>query len=126
MTNKGRKINFIYCYLPVRDLEKSKQWYVSNFHFEEFGETELRIDPMVLLTMVETHETNHYYISAKGSVRPILGFCVNEIDELHSRLKNQGVVVENYCQNTWGTTFEFIDMDGNRIEVWSGYRDDKH
>jgi catechol-2,3-dioxygenase len=120
----NRTVKFIYSYLPVRDVQKSREWYAEIFGFEKFGELELRVSPTVLLTLIETKDDNKYEIKQDGKSLPIIGFCINEVDELHFRLRSNGINVTEIVRHNWGSTFEFLDLDGNKIEVWSGYSEE--
>lgn len=122
--NKHKPVKFIYTYLPVSNLQKSLTWYEQNFGFERFGEMELRINPSVLLTLIETSDSNKFEIRQYGKSRPIIGFCVSNVDDLHSRLKDAGITVTEIARHSWGSLFEFLDPDSNKIEVWSGYSEE--
>jgi len=116
-------VRFIYTYLPVSDLKRSRDWYVEHFGFEVFGETELRVAPTVLLTLVETDDRTAFRILQNGKPRPIIGFCVVEVNSLHAILEDRGVTMTGIVRYNWGSVFEFFDPDGNQLEVWSGYSD---
>ncbi|UUZ78815.1 hypothetical protein LJK88_26415 [Paenibacillus sp. P26] len=85
---------------------------------------ELCITPTVLLTLIETSDTNKIEILQDGKSRPIIGFCVSDVDELHNRLGDAGIAVSEIVRHNWGSVFEFVDPDENKIEVWSGYSEE--
>lgn len=114
-------VQFIYTYLPVGNVQQSRDWYVRHFGFETFGDLELRVSPTVLLTLIETKDENKVEIKQAGKSLPVIGFCVSDVAELHARLRDEGVTVTEIVRHHWGSTFEFLDPDGNKIEVWSGY-----
>ncbi|CAM4289199.1 VOC family protein [Paenibacillus tarimensis] len=115
-------------YLPVSNLERSVKWYE-----ETFGLTVRKREPggaiLVLgngqwLFLLETtgprtaNFTTDQWNGA-GFEMFSLTFEVENIVELHKRLREQGAEVEPLADyDSCGLQFTFKDPDGNKFNVW--------
>lgn len=115
-------------YLPVSNLELATKWYE-----ETFGLTVRKRDPdgsililgdgqwLFLLESIEKRTANFLTRHWEGEEYEMfsLTFEVENIVELHKRLRENGVDVESLVdQDSCGLQFKFKDPDGNKFNVW--------
>ncbi|GIP58936.1 VOC family protein [Paenibacillus woosongensis] len=117
-------------YLPVSDLELAAKWYT-----EIFGLELKRRDPggailvlgdgqwLFLLETTEKRTANFVTSQWDGNEKTYemfsLTFEVENIVELHKKLRDSGVEVEPLMDlDSCGLQFKFKDPDGNKFNVW--------
>lgn len=121
-------------YLPVADLEQATKWYK-----ETFGLTVRPRSPggailvlgngqwLFLLESKEKKTTNFKTEQWSGDEYEMfsLTFEVDNIVELHKRLRISGVYVEPLVdEDGCGLQFKFKDPDGNKFNVWQDVSQD--
>lgn len=115
-------------YLPVSNLEIATKWYE-----ETFGLSVRRREPdgsililgdgqwLFLLESTEKRTSNFMTSQWDGEEYEMfsLTFEVEDIVELHKRLRETGVEVEPLVDHeNCGLQFKFKDPDGNKFNVW--------
>lgn len=119
----------VHCnYLPVRNLKQSVKWYS-----ELFGLTVRKCDEtgaililgdgqwLFLLETLDNRTANFLTNQWDGENYEMfsLTFEVENITELHKRLRENGAEVEPLVDHgSCGLQFKFKDMDGNKFNVW--------
>ncbi len=105
--------------IPVRDLDQSIHWYVTNLGFQLTGKSiehhhaflSLEEGPMLMLW--ETKEDTHANFKFNGQTMPVLLFNTREIHTLHDHLKSKNVEITFYQDEGFGWVLKFIDLNGN-------------
>lgn len=121
-----------YVYLPVKDIDKSVEWYQANLgisvkipKFKDDLNTYivvLNLENEVPILLFETNENNQgHFFRYK---RPFQRFAINctDIEHTHKVLKDRGVEVTDIIVRgeNQAKYFLFKDIDGNLIEAaWS-------
>jgi glyoxylase I family protein len=114
--------------LPVSNLELATKWYEENF-----GLTVRKREPdgsililgdgqwLFLLETKEQRTANFITSQWEGEEYEMfsLTFEVENIVELHKKLRENGAVVEPLVDHdSCGLQFKFKDLDGNKFNVW--------
>jgi glyoxylase I family protein len=115
-------------YLPVSNLQLASKWYE-----EMFGLTVRKRDPegaililgdgqwLFLLESTDKNNANFTTSQWDGDNYEMfsLTFEVENIVELHKRLREKGIDVEPLNDHgSCGLQFKFKDLDGNKFNVW--------
>lgn len=114
-------------YIPVTNVEKSSDWYVSKLGAElSYQDQEKAIinlaEQSLFLVKAKEGQTSNF-IDASGKVRFSLTFEVDglsALENMHHDFVNQGIKageIEN--RGHAGRNFVFEDLDGNKFDVWS-------
>ncbi|MGZ9583754.1 VOC family protein [Paenibacillus marinisediminis] len=115
--------------IPVKDIHQSAEWYSNHLGFEVVppikGIADL-ISPVglrICLFRPDYDDVNSYwYVQEKENYRVRVCLRVSDIYQLHRNLKESGVIVgEIEGGEGCGWTFEFWDINGNKLVAWSGY-----
>lgn len=114
-------------YIPVKNVEHSADWYVTNLAAERSYQDEdkaiinLANQSFFLVKASENQSSN--FLDYKGEKWFSVTFEVNGMDslqKLHQDLKEKGVEVgEIENRGHAGRNFVFYDLDGNAFDVWS-------
>ncbi|PFA63051.1 glyoxalase [Bacillus sp. AFS015802] len=114
-------------YIPVTNVERSTEWYVTKLDAEVSYKDEdkailnLANQSMFLVKSKENQTAN--FIDVHGEERFSLTFEVNGLDALqtlHGDFISSGIVVgEIENRGHSGRNFVFYDPDGNKFDVWS-------
>ncbi|MGA5691392.1 VOC family protein [Cytobacillus pseudoceanisediminis] len=116
-------------YIPVKNLEKSSQWWIGNFNLEfvvplkpESEQAILKLGDGQWLHLVKTRgDQTTNFISQKDGVEYdmfSLTFEVREIEKLYQRCVKNGVKIEGLeLRKGCGINFRFYDPDGNKYDV---------
>ncbi|AKL96996.1 lactoylglutathione lyase [Clostridium aceticum] len=126
-----------YIYLPVKNIDKSVEWYESNLgmkvkipKFKDDLDTYvvvLSIEYGIPLLLFETNDKNHGHFLRHGQSFQRFAINCRDIDYTHKTLKNKGVEVTDIIVRGEGQAkyFLFKDIDKNLIEAaWSIWDDD--
>lgn len=114
-------------YLPVNDVEKSTDWYVTNLgatlSYKDEDKSIINLaDQSFFLVKAKENETANF-TDAKMDVRFSFTFEVDglsALEELRNELKEKGVEVgEIENRGHAGRNFIFKDPNGNIFDVWS-------
>lgn len=115
-------------YLPVSNLEFAAKWYTEIFGLElkkrDPGGAILVLGDGQWLFLLETAEQrNANFVTSQwdGEAYEMfsLTFEVENIVELHKKLRDNGVEVEPLMDlDSCGLQFKFKDPDGNKFNVW--------
>jgi glyoxylase I family protein len=119
----------VHCnYLPVTDLELASRWYQSMFGLERInrepsGSILILGDGQWLFLLECNEKRNANFITSQweGDNYEMfsLTFEVENITELHKRLRENGVEVGPLADlDSCGLQFKFKDPDGNKFNVW--------
>lgn len=122
-------------YLPVSDIKKAAAWYEETFGLAVMSSG--RADGVILvlgngqwLFLLETKEKRTAnFVTDQWEGRDYemfsLTFEVDNIVELHKRLRDRGAYVEPLVdQGGCGLQFKFKDPDGNKFNVWQDVTQD--
>lgn len=103
--------------LYVKNIEKAKQFYQ-----EKLGFSMIRDDGNYVIFRVSSRDKTHLAINlatqknAPGKQAIVL--ASRNIDRTYKNLKAIKVnIIEELQTKSWGKTFTFADIDGNKIEV---------
>src|SRR5690242_2106176 len=112
--------------IPVKDLEESAKWYMDMFdiglHFKDDDEIGLGMNGMGFILVRSNEIPRLDFISAKGEIKPILTFQVDNIHELREEMVNKGVdALEMMYKPGGGYSFQFFDPNGNHLGIWGGW-----
>jgi catechol 2,3-dioxygenase-like lactoylglutathione lyase family enzyme len=107
--------------LFVRDLEQAKRFYTEGIGLVE--DTERSHPPsFVLLQAGESTLTLQDASSPGAAFEPVasieLGFRVDNVDEVRTRLQAWNTVVSDVQHMGWGSGFDAVDPDGHRLTVY--------
>lgn len=115
--------------IPVQDVEQSVEWYVNYLGFELVppvkGVAELTLPSgfrICLFRPGQSDEAGYWSVKDGENYRVRACFRVSNIEQLHKHLSESGVSVEEITGGPGcGWTFEFQDINGNKLTAWSGY-----
>jgi catechol 2,3-dioxygenase-like lactoylglutathione lyase family enzyme len=118
--------------IPVKDIKESAAWYVKHLGFELVppakGVAELKLASgarICLFRPDHDNEESYWYVREDSNYRVRVCLRVADIETLHKDLKEAGVRVgEMEGGSGCGRTFEFHDVNGNKLVAWSGYTKD--
>jgi catechol 2,3-dioxygenase-like lactoylglutathione lyase family enzyme len=105
-------------FLHVKHFDQAIEWYVENLGFtlrwrhDESGYAALNIGETPL-TLVRTKEGTELHDSEHAQ----FNFFTSNIKEAHRQLKERGVDVEPIQDHGDVLSFDFKDLDGNRLGV---------
>lgn len=105
--------------IPVKDLDESINWYVSNLGFQLTGKSNehhhafiiLQEGPMLMLW--ETKENTNANFIYNGQSMPVLLYSTKQIHKLHEHLKSKDVEITFYQDEGFGWVLKFMDINGN-------------
>ncbi|MGD7043125.1 VOC family protein [Jeotgalibacillus proteolyticus] len=112
-----------YIRIPVRDLEKSAQWYSDVLGLQLVSITE---DPYAilklnegsfLLILVPTDDETFAHFTIQNEPAFMIGFTSPNLTQFHQHLKENGVKVEDIIEDKGHAYFHFTDPDGNKLQV---------
>ncbi|MFE1243445.1 VOC family protein [Fictibacillus sp. NPDC058756] len=112
-----------YIRIPVRDLEKSAQWYGNVLGLELLTITDdpfaiLKINEgpfLIILVPTEDETFAHFTIHNKPTFS--IGFTSPELSQFHQHLINHGVKVEEILEDKGHAYFNFYDPNGNKLQT---------
>ncbi|RAV23405.1 VOC family protein [Paenibacillus contaminans] len=115
--------------IPVKDIAQSAEWYEKYLGFELVppvkGIAELKSASgfrICLFRPDQTDEESYWYVKDADNYRVRACIRVSEIEQLHKSLMESGVKVSDIEGGTGcGLTFQFHDVNGNKLIAWSGY-----
>lgn len=118
--------------IPVKDLEQSVDWYMRHLGFELIppvkGIAELKLASgfrICLFRPDHTDETSYWYVKETDNYRVRVCLRIFDIEQLHKQLLESGVKVSDIEGGPGcGWTFEFYDINGNKLIAWSGYTEE--
>jgi catechol 2,3-dioxygenase-like lactoylglutathione lyase family enzyme len=110
-------MKFDHLSLPVSNLDKSRDWYISALGLKvEFEVPDRRT------VALQDGEGFAIFLQEKPGVAPngiALWFQVDDVDSTFSQWKRQGVVFTHAPQkNFWGYGTELVDPDGYLVRLW--------
>jgi predicted enzyme related to lactoylglutathione lyase len=115
-------------YLPAKNTEESAKWFTDHLDLKllrpiDENQAQLGISPEQALFLIKTMESgNANYMEINGSEQCILTLEVENFDELHSKMKQNGAHVTDIEDNGGcGRNFYAYDPTGNKIDLWSGW-----
>lgn len=105
--------------IPVKDLNESIHWYVTNLGFQLTGKSDehhhaflsLQEGPMLMLW--ESAEETHANFVFQGQQMPVLLYNTKQIHQLHDKLKSLQVEITFYKDEGFGWVLKFMDLNGN-------------
>jgi catechol 2,3-dioxygenase-like lactoylglutathione lyase family enzyme len=115
--------------IPVSDLERSAEWYSKYLGFEVVtpvkGIAELKLASGLRICLFrpdQTDENSYWYVKDINNYRVRICLWVSDIEQLHRTLTESGAKAGQIEGGPGcGWTFEFNDIDGNKLVAWSGY-----
>jgi catechol-2,3-dioxygenase len=114
-------------YIPVTNVELSAEWYVSNLDAElSYKDEDKAIlnlaNQSIFLVKSNKDQTSNFY-DVYGQERFSMTFEVNglsALESLHNEFLNKEISVgEIEDRGHTGRNFVFLDLDGNKFDVWS-------
>jgi catechol-2,3-dioxygenase len=114
-------------YIPVTNVELSAEWYVSNLGAElSYKDEDKAIlnlaNQSIFLVKSNKDQTSNFY-DVYGQERFSMTFEVNglsALESLHNEFLNKEISVgEIEDRGHTGRNFVFLDLDGNKFDVWS-------
>ncbi|MFC5406445.1 VOC family protein [Cohnella soli] len=105
--------------IPVKDLDESIDWYVSNLGFKLTGKSSenhhafLTLGEGPMLMIWETKEDTNANFSFHGQTMPVLLYNTMQIHQLHDHLKSKDVEITLYQDEGFGWVLKFFDINGN-------------
>ncbi len=103
-------------YIPVSDSNRSVEWFVRHFGLSLSDNGNPQLVSGECLYFLETKEKHPgYEQSEKESNLPILSFAIEQINKIHTRLKQEGVIVGEIVKEVGGKSFFFYDPDKNKF-----------
>ncbi|MCA1053734.1 VOC family protein [Rossellomorea aquimaris] len=114
-------------YVPVTDVERASDWYVSNLqavmNYKDESKAILNLaNQSLFLVKGRKGETANFF-DHKGNERFSMTFEVDGLTSLrtlHEQFVEKGIQVgEIEDRGHAGRNFVFSDLDGNRFDVWS-------
>jgi catechol 2,3-dioxygenase-like lactoylglutathione lyase family enzyme len=118
MTNRGIRFGRIAAMLPVKDIERARDFYTKILGFTKVFENGSPVGFMILKRdQAELHLTlqpNH-----KAAPFNVAHMMVDDVDALHAICQRQGLrIIKGIQDKDYGLrAFVFEDPDGNRIDV---------
>jgi predicted enzyme related to lactoylglutathione lyase len=117
----------VHCnYLPVTDLKRASEWYEKNFglkRVKQDGSIMVLADGQWLFLLETKEKRTANFITDKWEGENYemfsLTFEVEDIIELHRRLRENGSEVEALIDHgSCGLQFKCKDLDGNKFNIW--------
>lgn len=111
------RIRFGHLALPVRDLERSRAWYVDNFGFA----VEIDAPERRTVGLKDDRDFTIFLEGHTGDVVPSFSFAleVADVEAKYGELTERGVAFEKSPQRLfWGYGAELRDPDGYLVSVW--------
>jgi predicted enzyme related to lactoylglutathione lyase len=110
---KGISVLFV----PSRNIEESKQWYADNLGFE-WKDWMMHTSSAPPIFFIESNVCWNYR-DVNDNECAVLSFIIDDADQLHKKLLNNNVIVEESVRliSGIGKEFWFIDPSGNRLLV---------
>lgn len=115
-------------YLPATNTEESARWYVNHLDLKlkrpvDENQAQLGISAQQTIFLIKSKEPwNVNYTEINGSEQCIFTMEVEQFEELHSKMKQNGARVTDIADNGGcGRNFYAYDPAGNKIEIWSGW-----
>jgi catechol-2,3-dioxygenase len=114
-------------YIPVTNVELSAEWYVSHLGAElSYKDADKAIlnlaNQSFFLVKSNKDQTSNFY-DVYGHERFSMTFEVNglnALESLHNEFSNKEISVgEIEDRGHSGRNFVFLDLDGNKFDVWS-------
>ncbi|QHE62500.1 VOC family protein [Rossellomorea vietnamensis] len=114
-------------YIPVADVERSSEWYVTNLEAELNYKDEDKVilnlaNQSIFLVKSKENESANF-IDVHGNERFSLTFEVDGLEALENvrgEFLHRGMKVgEIEDRGHSGRNFVFYDVDGNKFDVWS-------
>jgi catechol 2,3-dioxygenase-like lactoylglutathione lyase family enzyme len=129
MSTKNVVVKDITLEIPVKDIQQSADWYSKHLGFEVIlplkGIAELKLPSgmRICLFRPSYDDINSYwYVQEKENYRVHANLRVSDIHQLHRELIEFDVRVgEIEGGEGCGWTFEFWDVNDNKLVAWSGY-----
>lgn len=115
--------------IPVKDIQQSAEWYSKHLGFEIVqpikGIAELLTPSGMRICLFRADyedENGYWYVQEKDNYRVRAVMRVSDIHLLYKSLKESGVRVnEIEGGEGCGWTFDFWDVNDNKLVAWSGY-----
>lgn len=111
-------MKFDHLNLPVSDLERSRDWYVSTLGLK----VEFEVPERRTVALQDSEGFAIFLQETSSGVAPngvALWFRVGDIDEIHAERSARGVVFSHGPQkNFWGYGAELRDPDGYLVRLW--------
>lgn len=119
----GRILGIAYNVIPVKDVEKSAEWFVKHFGFnirnKRDGYLSLFRENRPILDLIQSEHDSRAVFEVNGRKRWVITFFTDDIESLHSRLQAEVVKVGNLSdEGKYGKFFVLEDLDGNLFDVW--------
>ncbi|MGG4044885.1 MULTISPECIES: VOC family protein [Paenibacillus] len=119
----GRILGIAYNVIPVKDVEKSAEWFVKHFGFnirnKRDGYLSLFRENRPILDLIQSEHESRAVFEVNGRKRWVITFFTDDIESLHSRLQAEVVKVGNLSdEGKYGKFFVLEDLDGNLFDVW--------
>ncbi|RED36649.1 VOC family protein [Paenibacillus sp. VMFN-D1] len=119
----GRILGITYNVIPVKDVEKSAEWFVKHFGFnirnKRDGYLSLFRENRPILDLIQSEHDSRAVFEVNGRKRWVITFFSDDIVSLHSRLQAGDVKVGNLSdEGKYGKFFVLEDLDGNLFDVW--------
>lgn len=113
-----------YHYIPVSNLQQSRDWYTEHLGFRTVKEDplflELQTASGVRIMLISNGGNITSHMNYPSGTQAAYGFTVSDIDLVYQEFINKGIKVGKITEYA-GKSFGFHDPDGNIIEVWSDY-----
>ena len=103
--------------IPVRDVARSREWYVSNFGLE----VEIDVPERKTVGLKDDGDCTLFLEQVAGDVVPSCKFAleVADVESTYRQLSARGVKFEKAPQKLyWGYGAELRDPDGYLVSVW--------
>lgn len=121
------QITSSYHYIPVSNLQRSKDWYTEHLGFKIVMEDpiflELRTDSGVRIMLIPNNGNITSHMNYPNGTQAAYGFVVSDIESVYQQFINKGIKVGKLTKYA-GMSFKFHDPDGNILELWSDYPKD--
>lgn len=119
----GKILGIAYNVIPVKDLEKSANWFVKHFGFNirnrREGYLSLFRNNRPILDLIQSENNTRAIFEVYNQKRWVITFFTNDILSLHNYLKSEDVKVGNISdEGQYGKFFVLEDIDGNLFDVW--------
>jgi predicted enzyme related to lactoylglutathione lyase len=103
--------------IPVRDVARSREWYVSNFGLE----VEIDVPERMTVGLKDDGDCTLFLEQVAGDFAPSCKFAfeVADVESKYRELSARGVKFEKAPQKLyWGYGAELRDPDGYLVSVW--------
>ncbi|MFD1205592.1 MULTISPECIES: VOC family protein [Sporosarcina] len=123
-----KKIETIY--LPVNNPKASAKWYEEHLQLKTMGPIEEDADQAQLVLnsgqsiflIKSKNAVNANFTEINGTEQCSITLEVNNFQRLYEALKANGATITEIVDNDdCGKNFYVYDMDGNKIDIWSGW-----